>query len=309
LGAAVRAEHFCRSRSASLWVVSRGRFHDTEKEEVMTDETDYREMEGVNISTLKELRKSPAHYVYRLAHPREDSTGLKMGRANHTLVFEPDKWQAEYAVYPGLVRRGKAWDAFEEANQGKTILKQEEYESCLGVRDAVLAHPIVKQYLAKGEAEKVLTWTDKETGLKCKARLDLLSHSVPAILDLKGSTSIDARIFGAVAARMVYHLQGAFYRMGARANGLGELPFLIIGVECEPPHDVAVWSLDEDALYAGEEECRDLLRRVAECRASGKWPGRYEGEQVLYLPAWAIGETEDDDTGLDLTVNGREVVT
>lgn len=264
------------------------------------NETDYREMDGVNISTLLEMRKSPAHYVYRLANPREDETGLMMGRANHTLVFEPEKWDAEYAIFPGATRRGKAWDEFEAANHGKTILKGDEYRRCIGVRDAVLRHPLVKQYLAKGVGEEVLTWTDKETGLKCKCRLDFRSTSVGSILDLKGTTSTEARWFSAIAGRKGYHLQGAHYQAGAKANGHGDLPFHVIAVEVDPPHDVAVYEVSEDDLYFGAQECQTLLRRVAECRASGQWPGRYVGEQLLRLPAWALPEEAQNDSGPDL---------
>lgn len=262
----------------------------------------YRDMDGINISTLKEIRKSPAHYVYRLANPREDETGLMMGRLNHSLIFEPHKVDAEYAIFQGKTRRGKAWDAFEAENlaAGKTILKENEYRSCLGVRDAVLAHPIAKQYLAEGEAEQALTWTDHPTGLLCKMRLDFRSTSHPAILDLKGTTSTDSRIFGTVAARLGYHLQAAHYVAGAKANGFGELPFVIIAVEVDEPHDVTVYALDEDVMYYAEQERQELLRKVAECRASGKWPGRYQGEQVLRLPAWALPAEEDEPTGLDL---------
>ena len=151
----------------------------------------------------------------------------------------------------------------------------------------------------------MLTWTDRETGLACKSRLDWLSSSQPAVLDLKFTADIDARRFGWTAARLGYHLQAAFYVMGAAANGLGELPFVIAAVQADPPHDVAIYQVDEDAMWAGEKECRRLLRMVAECRASGRWPGRYQGEQVLRLPAWAFGDENDD--ALDLVVNGQEV--
>jgi hypothetical protein len=268
----------------------------------------YRALDGINISTLKEIRKSPAHYVYRLANPREDETGLVLGRLNHSLVFEPEKVEKDYAIFQGKTRRGKLWDAFEAENlaAGKTILKENEYRSCLGVRDAVLAHPIARQYLAAGEAEQALQWIDQPTGLLCKMRLDFRSTSVPAIADLKGTTSTEARLFGTVAARMGYHLQAAHYVAGAKANGYGELPFVIIAVEIDAPHDVTCFALDEDTMYLAEQERQELLRLVAKCRGEGKWPGRYEGEQVLRLPAWALPAQEDEPTGLDLMVNGQE---
>lgn len=263
----------------------------------------YREIDAINISTLKVMRDSPAKYVYRLAHPQEDRALLMVGRAGHTLTLEPEKFAAEYAVFDGPRRAGQAWAKFEMENEGKTILRADEYERCRGIADAVRSHVIAAQYLAAGEAEKVLRWKDKATGLECKARLDWLSSSVPSLADLKITASIEARIFGVRAARLGHHLQAAFYTAGARANGLGELEFKIIAVEPEPPHEVAVFHVGEDELWAGEQEVAALLQRVAECRASGQWPSRYVGEQVLRLPAWAYGESEsdeDDASGLDL---------
>ena len=42
-------------------------------------EQEYRQAEGVNKSTLWELRKSPAHYQYILTHQREDTPALRIG--------------------------------------------------------------------------------------------------------------------------------------------------------------------------------------------------------------------------------------
>ena len=49
----------------------------------------------------------------------------------------------------------------------------------------------------------------------------------------------------------------------------------------------------------------ELLRRVAQCRETGQWPGRYQQEQLLSLPTWRFEDDETDATGLDLMVNGR----
>lgn len=265
----------------------------------------YRALDGVNISTLKRMAVSPKQYVWDLANPPAASNVMDGGNAKHILALQPERARDLIAVYPGSRRAGKEWDRFQEENAGKIIRKADEYAEDGTAAEAVRTHSIVSQYLEAGEAEKVLTWTDKETGLKCKARADWISTSQPAILDLKFTADIDARRFGWTAARLGYHLQAAFYVAGAAANGLGPLPFVIAAVQADQPHDVALFLVDEDAMWAGEQECRRLLRMVAECRASGQWPGRYQGEQVLRLPSWAFGE--ETDSGLDLMVNGQEV--
>ena len=262
----------------------------------------YREIDAVNISTLKRMAVSPMQYVHDLAHPPDATTTMDRGNVSHILSLQPERARDLVAVFNGVRRAGKEWDRFQEENANKLIVRADEYADSETAAAAVRSHVLVSQYLDAGEAEKVLTWTDKETGLKCKSRLDWLSHSFPAILDLKFTNNIDARLFGMTAARLGYHLQAAFYTIAAAASGLGDLEFKIVAVQADPPHDVVVFHVDEDAMWAGEQECRRLLRMVAECRASGRWPGRYQGEQVLRLPSWAYGETTDDDdaTGLDL---------
>jgi hypothetical protein len=94
----------------------------------------------------------------------------------------------------------------------------------------------------------------------------------------------------------------SYYREGLLANGL-ELDVKIIAVEADEPHDVAVFALDDDTLWAGEEMWRGALRRVANCQAQGAWPGRYEAETLLVLPPWAF--PPEDAEGLGITINGE----
>jgi len=263
---------------------------------------EYTKIEAVNWSTLKELRKSPKHYRHRLQVEREDTPRLAIGRAAHTAVFEPDRFLVEYACYKGKIRRGKKWDAFKAANEGTTILKLDEYQRCLAIRDAVRSHPVAAKYLERGKAEQTIQWKHSTTGMMCKGRVDWIGD---ALVDLKTTADIDTNKFSSVSARMGYHLQLAFYRDGLASITGRELPVVMIAVEANAPHDVAVYRLDEDAMYAGQEEVNSLMETLLVCRQVDKWQGRYPDEQLLRLPTWLTGSDEDDTTGLDLVVNGQ----
>jgi hypothetical protein len=259
---------------------------------------EYLAVDAVNWTSMKPLRDgSPLHMAHRLEHPIEDKPVLAFGRALHAAVLEPDELPRHFAIYDGPTE-GKgcriARKAFDEANAGKTVLTDVEYTTVLAIRDKVRSHPLVKPFLECGAAEQSMFWTDPETGLKCKGRLDWISLGARgSILDLKGAASAERRRFSTTAARLGYHCQAAFYRKGY-AVATGELlPVRLVAVEREPPHDVTVFLIDDDALYAGEEEVRDLLARVAECRRTNQWPGRYETEQVLELPRWVFPEDAD----------------
>lgn len=260
---------------------------------------EYQALDAVNASTLKWMRKSPKHYQWRLSHPPEETDAMKLGRAAHCVVFEPDRFPIEYVFWTGGVRRGKDWDAFREAHVGQTILRLDEYAACLSMRDAVRAHPEAAPLLATGQAEHVIQWTDADTGLACKARLDFLG---PELLDLKTTNDLERGRFESTSARIGHHVQLAFYGMGLRALGL-DRPITVIGVESQEPYDVGVFSLTEDVLWAGEEEARALLAKVAAGRFSGQWPGRYPTRTDFSLPGWAFpqplaGDDDEDVAGI-----------
>jgi hypothetical protein len=262
---------------------------------------EYCAVKAVNWSTLKEMARSPLRYRHALQSPKRDTPRLGLGRATHTALFEPDRFTRDYVVFNGDRRKKKIWKPFKEANAGKTILTVEEYDQACRMRDAVLGHSAARELLSEGEPERTITWTDPVTGIKCKARLDWVGPN--AIPDLKTTADITARRFASIAARYKYHCQGAWYRQGELYERGGNIesvkPFYLIAVETEEPHDVAVFQLDDDTLYAGERECAELLSAVATCRATNVWPGQYPAIETLPMPAWIWGDEEDlDDSGL-----------
>jgi hypothetical protein len=268
---------------------------------------DYLKIDAVSASGLKAMRKSPREYLHATTQGRKATRAMGLGTGTHAAVFEPARFATEYVVWDGD-RRGKAYDAFCEAHPNEVILKRGEYDLCCGMRDAARAHPVAGPLLAPpGEAEKVWRWKDEETGLDCKARTDWWRTGLLA--DLKTSADIDARRFAATVYRLGYHIQAAHYRAALAANGIVvPPPFTIIAVESSPPHDVAVFEIDDDFLFAGEVERSELMARVSVCRRTHLYPGRYPEMAPLSLPAWALEKDNEAAPldGLDLTVPATE---
>lgn len=251
----------------------------------------YERLQGVRWSALRELRRSAKHYRHRLEEPRKDEGYYRLGRAVHTAVFEPDRLPLDYAIWRGERKVGNEWKAFQAAHTGLTILKVEEYARACAIRDAVRHHPAASRYLAAGAAEQSIQWEDPGTMTLCKARLDWVGGG--ALVDLKTARSIDERTFSRTIANLAYHCQLAFYHRGMQTLGENLRPILI-AVESEPPHDVAVYPLHENALYAGSEEVSDLLTQLMRAEEGQTWDrGRYPEEVELDIPAWAYGDDED----------------
>lgn len=262
----------------------------------------YFDLPAVNWSTLKLLDDSPLAYKHGLEHKRKPTAALDMGRLVHTLVFEPEQFGAEYAVFPGKRRAGKEWEAFETANAGKTIFKEDELDEARAMADAVRNHQLVKPYLVGGKFETVVTWTDPATGLRCKAKPDWIIPDRRVLIDLKTCRSVERRRFAADVARYGYYGQLGHYAAGC-THGLGWTPErrLLIAVEKTAPHDVAVYELDDAACEIGDEKQQELLAKLKACIDSDTWPGRYSEEQTLELPGWVFGA---DD--LDITFDEEE---
>lgn len=258
----------------------------------ITTFADYAAIDAVNWSTLKHLRVSPKHYQHALAHERKDTTALKVGRAVHTAVFEPDRLERDFVIFEGERRAGKEWERFKELHWRSTILKADEYKRACAIADAVRGCELLGPYLAGGKFEHVVRWTDEKTGLACKARLDMLSPL--AVLDLKTSKdAVEPRLFASASWSLGYFHQLAFYQRGARAVTGVELPAVIIAVESAAPHDVLVYQVDEDDLWLAGQEVDKLLALLKECRESGKWPGLGAAPQTLAAPRWAHKDIED----------------
>lgn len=268
----------------------------------------------VNWSTLKLITKSPRHYLHGLAHPREDTDALLRGRALHCAVYEPAQFDSRYVVQPRFNRAmldataigkgyagGKeaaaAWDA---ANVGRDVLTSDMHADVLGMARALWADPIVARLLDGARGEVPIEWTDPVTGIECKGRVD---HLHGCVADLKSTR--DAAWFERDAARLLYHAQLAWYHDGCVAAGhTFTAPPCLIAVESAAPYDVLVVWFDADDIEAGRRVYRAALDRLAQCRASGTWPGVAGGEaRRVRLPAWVTQSAES----LDLIIDGETI--
>jgi hypothetical protein len=262
---------------------------------------EYAALDAVNWSTLKHLADSPAHYRYRLRVPVADTPALQIGRLIHTLVFEPGLFAAEYAVWDGGRRAGKEWENFKGDHAGQTIFKADEVDEAVIIAETVRRSPLVQPYLDGGIFEHLVRWTDAETGLACKAKVDWWLPGARILLDLKSARTTNAFRFGAAAGRYKYHCQLAMYAAGIEAStGTPPARVLVVAVEKDAPYDVAVFELDAEAMQLGREEVRQHLLMLRACREADRWPGRYDREMALVLPRWMTMTDDEDASTFDL---------
>lgn len=264
---------------------------------------EYLQAPGVHWSVLKNLEQSPLEYKHALDHPATETDAMRLGRAVHTAVLEPDQFLREYELYPGENRRGNAWKDFVAAHTSKTVLLEKDYQQCLAIRDAVRSHPIAGPLLEGAETEFAVGWNDGGTGIPCKARIDCYKPNT--MVDLKTTGTFEPRLFAATAARLKYVHQLAFYRNGLVASVRRVDAVKIICVQSSAPHDVIVYGLPEQMLDWARGEVGDLMRLLQKCQRRDEWPGAGVEEHELDLPLWAF----PDEEPLTLTKGGEPLAT
>jgi len=260
------------------------------------DETEYHAIDAIRFSRLKLMAVSALAYH---DPPDIDSDAMALGRAVHAAVLTPGDFEATFRVRPAALgsaatKASKAWAL--DVPPGVDILTAAQGETVRRMTESVLACPEARDLLDDAAAiEHAYEWTDIPTGLRCKARPDLLTRS-DAIVDLKSTRDVSEWAFSAQIARLHYHAQLAYY---SRWRGTTPRDWLLIAVQSSKPWDCIVYRLGPDDIERGDALCTAWLRRVAECTESGVWPGVADGRGVvdISLPVWAQGEEPEwEDT-------------
>ena len=260
---------------------------------VMDDmpEDEYHAHPAVNYSRLKHWQ-CPKKMIDRA----DDPTAAKsLGRAAHCAVLEPERFGRTYAVYGGI--HNATHSAYKEALAkagGRILLKPDAYDEALWIRDAVHAEPESRALLAGARRELSIFWTDEETGVECRARLDALGAG-PA--DLKRAANGSPHGFRMAAAKYGYAIQAAHYLMGCHAVGLPtdgfRFPFIAIEPNGRRPI-VSVYDLDDDSLQRGMTDRANALRVYAECLQTNIWPGYVRQRTTIRLPYYALVDNEEE---------------
>lgn len=268
---------------------------------------DYHGSMGTSSSTLKKfLEKTPAHVAYDRRHPKESTANMALGTAVHSLVLEPEKWEADIAVMPSLNLRTNAGraerDAFFADNKGKTIVTPDQLEQAKAMAKNVLAHPTASALLDNAVCESSIYWwyrsmdVDDETHYKemVKVRPDAISQSHSVVMDLK--TCDDATYSGFIRSvqKFGYHVSAAMYLEGinqckALLQELGHFAytkFLFICVENKAPYLVSIYELSPEYLEIGKFMYRYAMQKLYQARQED-WPGFPEEVRIIEPPTYA----------------------
>jgi len=266
----------------------------------------YQAWDAVSNSRLGWLKRSCSDYKYYSEHPKDPTYDMAIGTGLHSLVLTPEDMEAEIAVAPEINRRtkeGKAqWIEFQDANVGKDILTQDQFEKSKAMGQALLLDDDAGGLLCiEGDREVsvVFDWPlpDREP-IRCKARFDLPLKELGYIADVKTSSDCSRDGFPKSVWNFSYYRQAGFYVRAAQLSGyMDPEQFLFLCVDSGakkcPPYNTAVYVMDSDVVLYGMLEAEDLMARLAKCIETDTWPSYAQGVQPVSLPPWAWAKMKE----------------
>lgn len=230
------------------------------------------------------IRSPLEYYERRVARTKADpppGPALRIGTHLHAAVLEPSVWEDTRSRLPGDARASR------ERQQVEGMLASLEGSRTPAARAA-------RQLLwGEGQSEVSITWRDDATGLACRSRLDrlLVRSSSVLVVELKTTEDPSPEEFARSIHKFGYHRQAAFY-LNAAIELVGEAraSFAFVVVRKEPPHEVAVYQLDDESIEIGRQEVREAMAALKASRETNTWSAPWEnGATTIGLPAWAKG--------------------
>ena len=237
----------------------------------------------LHFTNLRNIARSPAHYLASIYEPRESSTAMRFGQIVHAVLF-----RQPYHIWAGD-RRGKQWDAFAAQHLHELIVTESEFTRAMRCCDAIGNNPLATPLLV-GAHEVDRTWTT--LGRASAGRIDVLGDTF--VTELKTTSSAEPYQFIRGALRLCYHAQLAWYLDGV---GMSDKPAHIVAVEVAPPFAVSVFTLTPRALEAGRKLYRLWLERLLVCESANEWPSYCQSIVAFDVP----------DESAPLIIEGEEV--
>src|SRR6185503_6781624 len=280
----------------------------------------YHSGEGISRSALWTFKQLPHKFWYQYMsgeyEPQKTSRAFYFGSLVHTLVLEPHLFSEEYCMKPKLepmpeavrlkdvgreqfeqiksaraevAERNNAIKAeFEQQVESKIVLSDEDFSLAMDMRNSVVLNSTAVELMRGAKFEQSIYWRHEPTGLICKARPDIWNGRIVA--DLKTTADASYRGFQQSAYKDGYFLQAAMMYEALKSIGEPFDNFVYICVEKMPPHSIALYMLDDEALQFGIDMFHALMERIAICFEKNVWPDY--GIQKITIPNYASLESQ-----------------
>lgn len=281
----------------------------------------YHALDAASATWLKAMAvRKPLHALYDMTHFKQ-TPDMWEGEVMHHFFLQPNLFSSRHHIadtcsailktgdkkgmacgLTGKIRDGQGnWfcgkHADGEADPDAITLELYERLKAVGTEVYRVAGGLLEP---KGlQTEVSLIWKDADTGLLCKARLDILRFSDRIIADFKKVQNADVHAFTRDIFSRRYDIQEAHYLAGAEALFGGDWDFRFIGVELNEnqANSANVVELDDmqpvgESGFTTRQLARiarqTMLRDYAQCKRSGVFPGYTNAVKPIVASRWVL---------------------
>lgn len=239
----------------------------------------------VHFSDLKEMAKSPAHYLHSVNAPETEPTpAMRLGALVDALVFPGTH---DWVIWEGGKRQGKAWDDFKMRHAAHEIYTLDELDTAKNIQESLLRDRAAREYLT-GEPQVAMQW--EAFGLPFATRgIDVLGPR--RISDLKVTNCTEPSQFARHARKRLWPQQITLYQT-ARPEW-ADYELAIVGVEATPPHCCTVLVLTPAMVERAHKSLVLWTDRLRACEASGHFPGYTEVPVPCDVDEWEKGDEDE----------------
>lgn len=203
---------------------------------------------------------------------------------------KPDLIDKLLAANPDAKVLDKLASDYGRQHAGAKFLPAEEYDRFIGMRDAVMAHPLAAALFDDGAAEMSIIADDDGTLIKC--RPDWYNPKRKLIIDLKTTTDARPDSFMRSCVNFRYDVQSAWYPHVAIKAGIECEAFVFLAVEDRAPFGVRVYYASEAMFRIGADKSTADYELLKTCRANDNWPGYDATICEIDLPNWEKSKHE-----------------
>lgn len=249
---------------------------------------DYHDRPEISRSMLATFIKSPrlyeATYVTKALPPEDETDAMRIGTLTHQQLLEPDIESRFEVIDPQYLsksgaRSGNAWKEYESdaESRGIMLVKQVDYDTTMRAVEAVRKElgVMLSQPAAKREHE--LYWTDDESGLDLRAKLDLLVPTKLGLYVIDVKTTAQLNRFNREISDRLW-LQFAHYRTAVQRTTGEEPTFFFCAVEKSGTFRVRNVTLSSQAAALAQAEYERQLLQLADRYQANDWSEDGEGQ-------------------------------
>ncbi len=256
----------------------------------------YNKEPHLRASVVKEMQKSPGHYLNALNTPHTDSSVFDEGTVVHSVLLEQstDGYIRRPDDIDGRTKAGKEkLDALKAT--GKIVLPGEVFDSLEKRLGTFCGSQKAMEIYNGADIETSHYAKDTETGFFIKARPDIVKPGI--IADFK-TTSFMPK-FDKDIWTLGYFIQVGFYALTLKeTTGSDFESFYFIAQEKKAPYGVQVFRLGAFEVNFAKQKARDLLTRVAICTQENTFPIYSDVVHHVEVPSWFLAnDTYQEEVG------------